>query len=222
MLKNRKILLVLFVIILLTGGAITANQVIGNNRTPELESWPPFAMHYTEEGYSMAPDGKLGSQTIEVLYDSFDNWKVTIVDSSAFPALNGTWTAYDGETNTHYSAETDETTTADVSKDDGFYVPTQWLVPLYVPTLLEKPSVTPEPSNDPNLHKIVVADESPCEPFTEAQEQAGLTMCKAEQKFRVSTREIIYDSQYLIPRLIVDKLDGTAIYTVTVDELTFK
>lgn len=222
MVDRRMMALLLIAATLLAGSGAFLRQVVAHNVPAVSARWPAFTMLYTEEDFGWASNGKMSSQTVELLYNSFDNWKVTIMDSSAFPALNGTWTAYDGETNTHYSAETDETTTADVSKDGGFYVPSQWLVPLYVSTLLEKPNVKPEPSDDPNLQKIVVTDESPCEPFTEAQKQAGLAVCKSEQKFRLSTREIIYDSKYLIPRRLVDKLDGTAIYTVTVTELTFE
>jgi hypothetical protein len=222
MLKNRKTLFIFLVVILLGSGAITANQVIGSNRTPELESWPAFAMVYTEDGFGMAPNGKLGSQTIEVDYNAFDNWKVTITANADFPALKGTWTTYDGHTITHYNAENGEETVNDVSKDNGFHVPAQWLVPLYVPNLLKKPGVTPEPGDEPNLQKIIVTDEAPCEPFTEAQKEAGLAECRSDQKLRSSTREVIFDNEYLIPRKIVDRLDGVGMYTVTVNSVTIK
>lgn len=102
MLRNKNLLVILFVIILLTGSGIAVNQVIGSNRTPELESWPPFTMLYTDEGFGIALGGKLGSQTTKLDYNSFTNWKVTITDNDAVPETEGTWGTYDGQTITYY------------------------------------------------------------------------------------------------------------------------
>lgn len=222
MINRRMMAISLGIVILLVGGGLVVNQLLKNNRTVGAKSWPAFTMIYTTEGFGMAPAGAIGSQTTELIYDSVNNWKVTITQNSAFPALQGTWSVYDGQLITHYNAESGETTVNDVSNEEGFRVPDQWLAPLYVPALLKTPGVIPEPGEEPNLQKIVVTDESPCDPFTAVQQQAGLAECKADQTARIATREVTYDTAHLIPLKIIDKLDGTAMYTVTVDELTFQ
>lgn len=50
----------------------------------------------------------------------------------------------------------------------------------------------------------------------------NITNYKPGQKVRTGSREITYRIDTLIPVLMVDKLDGVAVYTATVEKLEFR
>lgn len=202
---------------------VQANQ--RSNQATQIESWPPLVMIYKEEGQiGFITDGSVGIQRYELDYDDPRHWKHTILDSTKRDNI-GSWRVYDGQTVTTFDATVNLTDTIDASGDKGVYAPDQWLTPLYTSVLRTKPNAVERESNEPGMTVIVLTEESPCPddtPLTESQKQRGVKVCKPEQAKRVSTREVTYTTANFIPMKIVDQIDGLSIFTITVEQLTFK
>lgn len=79
------------------------------------------------------------------------------------------------------------------------------------------PNVTKEETADPALGKLIETGESPCD-----EADPSLTNCKPGQKVRTGSREITYRLDTLIPVLVVDRVEGEAIYTATVEKLELR
>lgn len=79
------------------------------------------------------------------------------------------------------------------------------------------PNATKGETDDPTLGKLIETSESPCD-----ETNPSLTNCKPGQKVRTGSREITYRLDTLIPVLVVDKVEGEAVYTATVEKLTLR
>lgn len=236
---NRLLMTVVLASLALVGALlIIAKSRIGNNESGP-ESWPPLIMSYKEQGQiGLIADGGIGTQTYQLDYDGPQKWKLTILDSTKRDNI-GSWRAFDGNTINTYQADANYTDTITVSKEGVFYAPDQWLTPLYILSLSAKPNVVKQPSDQPNREVLELTEEVPCLrdiPVTEAQKQAGLIIpelteaqkqlgvkpCVPDQKSRISTRQVTYTVDHLIPMQIIDKVDGIGVFTATVEKLTFK
>lgn len=221
----RKVVILLLSIVGLVIGAFVATRALGSNHTPEMELWPAFVMIFKEENYTFSPEQVWSSQTTELIYNRFDDWKVTLLDNAAQPDVKGMWSTYDGQVITHYDPRVGSSSKTDVSQDSGFHIPEQWLTPLYILSLQAKPDVIKALNVESGTEKLTVTEEIPCiadVPLTEAQKQAGLDECSDEKTIRVSTREITYTTEYLMPMQIVDKVDGFVVDIITVESLIFQ
>ncbi len=201
-------------LVFVLGGVATYQRSEGTNRTPELERWPGFTMIYREESRSLSPNGQSGVQRIELVYEDFLSWKVTILHNRAHPDIEGTYDVYDGKTMTHYDARTGRTSVNDLSGDAGFQAPDRWLVPLYVPSLLTTPNAQKQAGDSPGTETVIISEEAPCAP--PAEDETDQSICT-----RIITDEITYTSEHLIPVKIVSKSDGVVVNTITVEKLDF-
>ena len=221
----RKIMSITLCIVGLVVVAFVATRALGNNHTPDMELWPAFVMIFKEENYTFSPQQVWSSQTTELVYNRFDDWKVTLLDNAAQPDVKGMWSTYDGQVITHYDPRVGSTSKTDVSQDSGFHIPEQWLTPLYISSLQAKPDVIKVLNAESGTEKLTATEEIPCiadVPLTAAQKQAGLDECSDEKTIRVSTREITYTTEYLMPMQIVDKVDGFVVDIITVESLIFQ
>ena len=99
------------------------------------------------------------------------------------------------------------------------------MTPLYILSLQAKPDVIKVLNAESGTEKLTATEEIPCiadVPLTAAQKQAGLDECSDEKTIRVSTREITYTTEYLMPMQIVDKVDGFVVDIITVESLIFQ
>lgn len=178
-------------------------------------TWPPFTMDYKEEGQVRVFSWGIGTQSYQFVFYSPRNWTHTITDST-HKEFVGSYRKYTRETMAQFEASTNETTTTDTSKDYP-YIPDQWLSIGYIKGMQQMPNVSITKTDDPALEKLIETGEMPCE-----ETEPNATNCKPGQKVRIGSREITYRIDTLIPVMMVDKIDGVAVYTATVEKLEFR
>ena len=171
-------------------------------------------MVYREESQSLSPDDQPGIQTIELVYEDYLHWKVTTLYNRAHPDIEGSYDVYDGKTIFHSDTRAGVTSSNDVSNDPGFYVPDRWLVPSYVPSLLETPNAQVQPGELPGTETVILTEEVPCYPPSEETEDPGACT-------QTLIEEVTYTSEHLIPVKMVTRRDGVIVSTITVEELVF-
>ncbi len=206
-------------------GAFVATRALGSNHTPEMELWPAFVMIFKEEGHiGFVSDGKPGRQTYELVYEDPQHWQLTILDSTKKDNI-GSWETYDGKTVTRYQAGMDYTEVTDVAGEQGNYVPNEWLRPTYMESLQAR-SATVRPALDQaGTETLILSEQMPCSPdipYTELQKEHGVPPCADDQTNRSVVREVTYTTDHFITMKILETVDGVPVYTVTVEELTFK
>jgi hypothetical protein len=185
-------------------------------------------MVYREQSYSFSDDGNPGWYVFELDYEDLLNWKVTTLEGpSGLRSGPGEWHSYEnGTTLGGYDPVTGETTSRDVSGDGGFYAPDEWLMPVYIPKLLAQPMkgryIEQKQADRAGLELLIISEDLPCIPPTDADKRAGIQECASEEEIRTYSTEITYTAEELIPMQIVHKGDGIATYTMTVESLTFK
>lgn len=221
----RKVVILLLSMVGLVIGAFVATRVLGNNHTPEMALWPAFVMIFKEEGHiGFVSDGKPGRQTYELVYDSPQHWKLTILDSTKKDNI-GSWETYDGKTITRYQAGMDATEVTDVAGEQGNYVPNEWLRPAYVESLQARSAEVRQAFDQEGTETMILTEQSPCTPdvpYTDLQKELGVPPCAADQANRAVVREVTYTTDHFIVMKILETLDGVPVYRVMVEELTFK
>lgn len=181
-----------------------------------LTDWPPFTMEYREEGnVHVIAQAEPGFQRYQFIFNTPTDWTQTITDSTQ-KAFIGSYKQYTGARLIEFDASSNATTTKDTA-NDAPYIPDQWLSIGYIKGLQQMPNVTQEETADPTLGKLSETSESPCD-----ETDPTLTNCKPGQKVRTGSREITYRLDTLIPVLVVDKVEGEAIYTATVETLALR
>lgn len=186
-----------------------------NSASSSVDAWPPFTMNYKEEGQVRVFSWGVGTQSYEFVFNNTRDWTHTITDST-HKEFVGSYQRYTGETLVQFEASSNDTTTTDTSKDH-LYIPDQWLSFGYIKGMQQMPNVSITKTDDPALEKLIEMGEMPCEP-TEPDD----TNCKPGEKVRIGSREITYRIDTLIPVMMVDKIDGVAVYTATVEKLEFR
>lgn len=186
-----------------------------NSASSSVDAWPPFTMIYKEEGQVRVFAWGIGTQRYEFVFNSPRDWTHTITDST-HKEFVGSYQRYTGETMVQFEASSNYTSTTDTSKDH-LYIPDQWLSFGYIKGMQQMPNVSITKTDDPALEKLIETGEITCD-----ETNPNLTNCKPGQKVREGSREITYRIDMLIPVLLVDKLDGEAVYTATVEKLEFR
>jgi hypothetical protein len=188
-----------------------------SSATSTVDAWPPFTMYYREEGQvHVISNGKPGMQSYKFVFNSTRDWTHTISDSTQKEFV-GSYKKYTGETMVEFDASTNYTTTTDTSKDEYPYIPDQWLTIGYIKGLQQMSNVTKGETDDPALEKLILLVAAPCD-----QPEPNVTDCKPGQEVRAGSREITYRVDTLIPMLVVDKVEGEAVYTATLEKIEFR
>jgi len=172
-------------------------------------------MDYKEEGQVHGFAWGIGTQSYKFVFNSTREWTHTITDSTHMEFV-GSYQRYTGETLIQFEASSNYTTTTDTSKD-ALYIPDQWLSFEYIKGLQQMPNVSISKTDNPALEKLIETGEIPC-----VQPEPSPVNCKLGQEVLIGAREITYRTDTLIPVLMVDKVDGTALYTATVEKLEFR
>ena len=222
---NRILVTSLLAILALTGGLLIRTSVQTRNQATGVVTWPAFVMIFKEEGHiGFVSDGKPGTQTYELVYEGPQHWQLTILDSTKKDNI-GSWETYDGKTVTRYQAGMDYTEVTDVAGEQGNYVPNEWLRPTYIESLQTR-SATVRPALDQaDTETLILIEQMPCSPdipYTELQQELGVPPCADDQANRAVVREVTYTTDHFITMKILETVDGVPVYTVTVEELTFK
>jgi len=213
MLTKYRLMLIALLLLIAFGGFV-GFQRFGGEAHAELTGWPAFTMVYREESQSLSPDDQPGIQTIELVYEDYLHWKVTTLYNRAHPDIEGSYDVYDGKTIFHSDTRAGVTSSNDVSNDPGFYVPDRWLVPSYVPSLLETPNAQVQPGELPGTETVILTEEVPCYPPSEETEDPDACT-------QTLIEEVTYTSEHLIPVKMVIKRDGAVVSTITVEEVVF-
>ena len=183
-------------------------QTTTRTRISTVKAWPPFTMYYRDEW------GR-GRQRYKFVFNHVRDWTHTTIESTQKES-SIFQTKYTGDTMVTFDSPTHYITT-DTSKDPYPYIPTQWLSIGYIKGLQLMPNVTKAESNDPALEKLIETGEIPCD-----ENSPSFIKCKPGQEVQKGSREITYHIDTLIPMLLVDKWDGVAVYTATVEKLEFR
>lgn len=177
-------------------------------RISKVKAWPPFTMYYRDEWGT-------GMQRYKFVFNHARDWTHTTIESTQKESAIFQ-TKYTGDTMVIFDSPTSYTTT-DTAKDPYPYIPTQWLSIGYIKGLQLTPTVIRAESSDPALEKLIETGEIPCD-----ENGPSFIKCKPGQKVQKGSREITYLIDTLIPVLMVDKLEGVAVYTATVEKLEFR
>ncbi len=177
-------------------------------RIPIVNAWPPFTMYYRDEW-------ETGMQRYKFVFNHVRDWTHTTIESTQKESAIFQ-TKYTGDTMVTFDSPTSYIST-DTSKEPNLYIPTQWLSIGYIKGLQLMPNVTKVESHDPALEKLIETGEVPCD-----ENAPSFIKCKPGQKVQKGSREITYRLDTLIPVLMVDKWDGIAVYTATVEILEFR
>ena len=222
---NRILVTSLLVILALMGGLLIRTSVQTRNQATSVETWPAFVMMFKEEGHiGFVSDGKTGTQTYELVYDDPQHWKLMILDSTQKDNI-GSWETYDGKTITRYQAGMDTTEVTDVAGEQGNYVPNEWLRPTYIESLQASSATVRQALDQADTETLILTEQSPCTPdvpYTDQQRELGVPPCATDQANRAVLREVTYTTDYFMVMKILETVDGVPVYTVTVEELTFK
>lgn len=185
--------------------------------SPTIDAWPAFTMYYKEDGqFHIFTYEKPGTQHYKLVFNNPRDWTHTVTDSTWKEGV-GSYNRYTGETLIYFDATANYTHTFDTSKDEYPTIPDQWLSIGYVKGLQQMSNVTKGETDDPALEKLILPVDTPCD-----QPDPSVTECKPGQKVRTGSREITYRIDALIPVLVVDKVEGEAVYTATVEKLEFR
>jgi len=222
---NRILVTSFWAILALMGGLLIRTSVQMSNQATGVVTWPAFVRTFKEEGHiGFVSDGKPGTQTYELVYDGPQHWQLTILDSTKKDNI-GSWETYDGKTVTRYQAGMDYTEVTDVAGEQGNYVPNEWLRPTYIESLQAR-SATVRPALDQaGTETLILSEQMPCSPdtpYTELQKELGVPPCADDQANRAAVSEVTYTTDHFITMKILETVDGVPVYTVTVEELTFK
>lgn len=203
--------------------AITTQRITNHSLQTEGE-WPAFSMVFKEEdgNFSMIKDGSLGTQVYEYVYKNSKDWKITITESPSID-IKGTWRSYNGKTITNHQARTEKAEVEDATELEGIFVPNQWLNPLYYAKLTKKPNV--EKLNDApagyERWRMTEIDCHSLHPLTNFIPQNSED-CDPAYQIRMIWSDFTYRSDYHIPVKVNYLVDGSGVYTATVEKLEIK